>query len=83
MRVKNTDSGIVIPLSKRGLGGFELFLLRHSEERLMRRENLIYQNFLMFLIHCLRVINKKTKGTLPAAKAAPLHGGELLNIFPH
>ena len=71
MRVKNTDSGIVIPLSKRGLGGFELFLLRHCEERLMRRSNLIYQNFLMFLIHCLRVINKKTKGTLPPAKRHP------------
>ena len=35
------------PLSKRGLGGFELFLLRHCEERLMRRGNLIYQNILM------------------------------------
>ena len=64
-------SEINFPLSKRGLGRFELFLLRHCEERLMRRGNLIYQNFLMFLIHCLRVINKKTKGTLPAVKRHP------------
>ena len=29
------------------------------------------------------MMKQKDKGTLPAAKAAPLQGGELLNSFPH
>jgi len=36
----------------------------------------------MFLIHCLRVINKKTKSTLPAAKAAPLHRRGIVEYIP-
>ena len=48
----------------------------------MRRGNLIYQNFLMVLIHCLRITFKKERHP-PRRKTAPLHGGELLNSFPH
>ena len=46
---ENTIQKSISPLSKRGLGGFELFLLRHCEERPLRRGNLIYQNFLCSL----------------------------------
>ena len=55
--------------------------LRHCEERLVRRGNLIYQNFLMLLIYCLRVTFKKERHP-PRHKTAPLHGGELFNLFP-
>ena len=47
----------------------------------MRRGNLIYQNFLMFLIHYLRVTFKKERHP-PRRKTAPLHGGELFGFIP-
>jgi hypothetical protein len=38
---ENTYPGIVSPFSKGGKGDLNYLLFRHSEERLMRRENLI------------------------------------------